>query len=203
MYWYRYRTLSKFEAVIALIVIIIGFIINTFIGVGLCRVSGDSMNPTLSNRDFLLMLKNSTYNRGDIVVIKEGNKNIVKRIIAMPNDKIELWGSDVYVNNEKIIENYINTEEPINYTSLVKELSDDEYFVMGDNRNHSSDSRYYGTYSLSDIKGKIIFNQTNFFISLILFLFILSSAGLIIGGICEKVKDRFFKKSEEKPIDNN
>ncbi|MDR1017260.1 MAG: signal peptidase I [Lachnospiraceae bacterium] len=116
------------------------------------RVSiiGDSMNPILSNKDVCLVNR-ATYlfgnpKRGDIVVFRPGgNENshyYVKRVIGLPGDKISIMENTIFINGEKLKEKYKTTE--IKDVGIVGDeitLKNDEYFVLGDNRNNSEDSR--------------------------------------------------------------
>ncbi|MCI5675761.1 MAG: signal peptidase I [Firmicutes bacterium] len=128
-------------------------------------VRGESMMPTLHNGDRLIELKIDklfyTYTRGDIVVIKDKEKtnsdNYVKRIIAVGGDRVQVTGGDVFVNNEKLDEEYIfddiYTEGEIDIV-----LNEDEVFVIGDNRlpGASKDSRYFGPVNRKSLKGRCV-----------------------------------------------
>lgn len=129
---------------------------------------GDSMNPVLYNGDVTLVNRiiynASAPKRGDIIVFKpKGNENshyYIKRIIGLPGETVEFLEGEIYINGEKLTEDYVTTE--INDVGIVKEkmeLSGDEYFVLGDNRANSEDSRMadVGNVKRSYIYGKVWF----------------------------------------------
>lgn len=138
-----------------IIIVIIVIVIRTFIMTPV-KVDGDSMYNTLSNNDILILYKLSSIDRFDIVVLKESDNNetIIKRIIGLPGDKIKIRNNKIYVNN-KIIEDKYAYGQTSDYDEIT--LGEDEYFVLGDNRLISKDSRYFGAIKKDDIKGKAIF----------------------------------------------
>ncbi|MBC8171949.1 MAG: signal peptidase I [Anaerolineae bacterium] len=114
-------------------------------------VQGPSMEPTFHNDQFLIVSRASYLfgepQRGDIVVFHfPGNQeeDYIKRLIGQPGDTVEFRAQQVYVNGELLPEPYIN--EPCSASNCPNEiyaLGTDEYFLMGDNRNRSSDSRVF------------------------------------------------------------
>ena len=143
----------KFKKII--LIGIICFIISNFF-IKICVIHGESMYPTLKNNHIVLeKLIFNSYNRGDIVVIKKENLKIVKRIVALPHDKIVVKNNYVYVNDKKI-DNIITKNGGIINKEII--LKKNEYFVLGDNRNKSIDSRNkkIGIIKKNDIQGKIL-----------------------------------------------
>lgn len=144
----------KFLIEIVIIGVII-FVINTFF-FQICFVNGDSMNPTFRNGQILLSKKiNIDIGRNDIVVIRVKNKTIIKRVVGVPDDRIKIHDGYVYVNDEQFDNRHINDRGNVINELALKE---DEYFVLGDNRDYSIDSRFdeIGIIHKKDIIAKII-----------------------------------------------
>lgn len=125
------------------------------------RVKGESMVPSFEDGELLLTEKVSYRfgepQRGDVVVFEApvGRKvDFIKRIIGMPGEKIEVRGGSVYINDQKLNETYINsvTQGDEEFT-----LGSDQYFVLGDNRSASSDSRVFGPIKRDVIRGRVWF----------------------------------------------
>ena len=142
-----------------IILLIVIILIKVFI-VSPIRVNGTSMYPTLHDKDFMLLNKiNYKFNdikRFDIVVIKYDGEDLIKRVIGLPGEKIEYRDNKLYVNGKLIKENFTREEmEDYNINQLGSEVvPNDYYFVLGDNRPVSKDSRIIGFVSRDDIVGK-------------------------------------------------
>lgn len=140
------------------IIVVVGVLFHLVMGMS--TVSGSSMYPTLHDKDMVIYRRhNVEYKLGDVVAIKrpEG-EDYVKRIIAVPGDTVNLQNGSVYVNGEKVeIEGTLGrTEEKSDEVTFPLTVGDKEYFVLGDNREISKDSREIGTIKADDIKGKIV-----------------------------------------------
>ena len=131
-----------------LIIVLLTWVIITFVGQR-TKVDGHSMEPTLSNGDNLIVDKLSYRfhdpERYDIIVFPyqhAENTYYIKRIIGLPGETVQVINGYVYINGEKLNEHYGAEvmEDPGIAAEPIK-LGEDEYFVLGDNRNHSSDSR--------------------------------------------------------------
>lgn len=127
-------------------------------------VEGPSMQPSFETGQFLIvsrvhyLLDRPTY--GDIIVFHYPNDpqdDYIKRVIGLPGDVVEIRDTAVYVNGEPLDEPYIleDCRESMCRDNRW-ELDDDEYFVMGDNRNHSSDSRRFGPVERQYIVGEAL-----------------------------------------------
>ncbi|WP_138159295.1 signal peptidase I [Peptoniphilus catoniae] len=130
-------------------------------------VSGVSMNPSFKDGDRLISLVFPLYYRdpdyGDVVIIDspiEENKEYIKRILGKPGDSIKIHDGNVYRNDEKLTENYIEDGLETGIYNLDSwTLDKDEYFVMGDNRlpGKSADSRAFGPITRKSIRGIVRF----------------------------------------------
>jgi signal peptidase I len=150
----------------ALIALIIVIPIRLFVAEPFV-VSGTSMVPTFKNGDYLIVDKISyelgSPKRDDIVIFRypgDTTKFFIKRIIGLPNETVDIKGSVVTITNTAH-PNGFNLNEPFvkvpssNQTHFV--LTNDQYFVMGDNRTQSSDSRYWGAVNKNLLVGKAFF----------------------------------------------
>jgi len=132
------------------------------------RVDGSSMLDTLHDREIMFVTKFDYIfgepDGGDIVICKypESTKNYVKRLIGLPGDTIEIRNNAVYLNGEPIDESYLTpdrNDSPYYATMSPFTLHENEYFVMGDNRDNSHDSRFsdVGTLTRKQIRGHVRF----------------------------------------------
>ena len=141
------------EYVPYVLVIILVILIKRFV-VTPIRVIGDSMYDTLHDGDIMILnivgYRFSDIERFDIVVVDKGTEPLIKRVIGLPGETIEYKDNQLYVNGKKVKENY-GSDVTEDFTVKIPKGS---YFVMGDNRTNSMDSRYYGPFKKKDILGK-------------------------------------------------
>lgn len=130
-------------------------------------VSGASMDDTFHSGEYLIVEQISYYlddpNRGDVIVFrypKDPNKFFIKRIIGIPGDEVTIEDGRVTIDNDSFSEEYVLDEpyakEMNPAPTLTEKLGDREYFVMGDNRNNSSDSREWGILQKERIEGRAL-----------------------------------------------
>lgn len=143
------------EVIPYIVIVVVVVLIRTFI-ITPVRVDGDSMKNTLKNGDILLLYKLSNIDRLDIIVLDEekDNEKIIKRVIGLPGETVAIKKGKIYIN-DKVIDDEYAYGETSDYNKVT--LRDDEYFILGDNRLISKDSRYFGPIKDNEIKGKIVF----------------------------------------------
>lgn len=125
------------------------------------RIYGDSMTPTLSGGDIVVSVKTNDFSAGDIISFYYNNKILVKRVIALPGDWVDIEeDGTVYVNNEPLDEPYL-TESSLGLCDidLPYQVPESRVFVMGDHRSVSVDSRntQIGCIAEEQIVGKMVF----------------------------------------------
>ena len=166
----RKRILQNF--ILAVSCIITAFVLSAFINSNVAHqttIKGESMEPFLKNDDSVIIQKLSYYwddpERYDIIVFPvagedENGKRIhyIKRIIGLPGEVVQIIDGKVYINGKKLDDD-IYSDEEITDPGIAEspvQLAEDEYFVLGDNRNMSTDSRYtyVGMVKRKDIEGE-------------------------------------------------
>jgi signal peptidase I len=164
IYAFLIDTIQSLLIVFAIFLVIYIFLFRPF------QVSGNSMYPTFLDKEFILTniitLKLDKLKQGDVIVFKAPNdpeKDYIKRIIGIPEDSILIRNGDIYVNDRILDQNaYLKSTVKTYGGSFLKEnmsitVPKDSYFVMGDNRSGSSDSREWGFVPLKSVVGKSMF----------------------------------------------
>ncbi|HSQ39787.1 MAG TPA: signal peptidase I [Anaerolineales bacterium] len=140
--------------------VIIFLVVNTF--TGRYEVQSISMEPTLHEGQYLIVSKVAYWfhapERGDIVVLDPPNHQseipYIKRVIGLPGERVEIRDGRVWINGIALNEPYISGPPSYSESQVLK---DEEYLVLGDNRNNSSDSHIWGILPRDNIIGKSIF----------------------------------------------
>ncbi len=166
-----FKDTIKYLIIIGIILFIMLFVFSV------TTVVGDSMHPTLKDGEVLILnkfkYKFSDIKREDIISLKYADtKYLIKRVIGLPGDKIEIISNKLYINGIQYPENYLSKD--LNYKDFklsdlgYEVIPEDMYLVLGDNREISLDSRKIGLIKKTDINGKISFrfwplNKLKFF----------------------------------------
>jgi len=150
-------TVSVFGVIIAFLLAII--LLFSFVWFSV-QVKGESMENTLYDEDFLLVDKSATPKGGDIVIIENVRSYwLIKRVIAVEGETVQIKDGSVYVNGEKLDEPYVKGKTyPHEYPhgEEILTVGEGEIFFMGDNREDSADSRSFGTVSVSNVVGVVM-----------------------------------------------
>ena len=173
----------------AFLVLVLGTIVHYFLAT-VFVISGPSMEPEFHDGQIVIVsrigLFSGKYSRGDPMVIKfpgdPDSKKYIKRLVALPQEKIQIKNNEVFINDKKIYESYVRPVDeiflPYYYENpeweeearqlhsqgkvltkpdLIRKLDDKEYFLMGDNRENSNDSRKWYPAEKSDLIGPVVF----------------------------------------------
>lgn len=148
------RTAELFVVLVAVAFLLFQFII------GASRVSGFSMQPTYTDGDTVFFFRLcKEYSYGDVVSIKMvSGEQYIKRVIAVPGDVVDIRDGSVYINGVQENTLYANgvTEPASDSVRYPYTVEEGRYFVMGDNREASVDSRTFGTVSVKQIMGRVL-----------------------------------------------
>lgn len=118
----------------------------------IAKVDGNSMYPFFENDDTVIISFQSELTRRDVIIIKQEENFLVKRLVGLPGDTLRVDETGVYINDQSI-ESYVPDFETVYYDKV---LAEDEYYVLGDNRPISLDSRYFGIVFEDQILGEVV-----------------------------------------------
>lgn len=135
------------------------FLVFQFV-VGAARISGSSMYPALADGDLVLYVRIwSAWDRGDIVYLQmPSGERYVKRIVALEGDVVDIRDGRLYVNGEEDTYAWGVTDRQGTSLSYPYEVEEGRVFVLGDNRETSTDSRTFGSVSVRQIRGRIVWH---------------------------------------------
>jgi len=139
----------------AIIILVTKFWVSIFI------TDGASMEPNIHDKELVLLnvakYDSSDPKRGDVVVVRypgdPENRKYVKRVIGLPGEKLDIVGGQVFINGQLLQEYYIALDVPTTPDKTVQ-IESNKYYLMGDNRPFSNDSRYFGTVEKRFIVGE-------------------------------------------------
>lgn len=156
----KYKQVLKSTVYSLVVVAAIAVLIAT-LAFPVLQISGSSMEPTLNDEEIVVLLKTTNIKRGELCCFSYQNKLLIKRVIGLPGDKVSIdENGNVYVNDELINEPYV-TDKALGEcdTAFPCYVTDNHYFVLGDHRSTSIDSRssVIGLVSEEYIVGKIFF----------------------------------------------
>lgn len=136
-----------------LVLILVGRVTNSYI---INKIDGQSMEPSFYQNDFVISTKLYTeLKRGDVIEAYADNESVIKRVIGLPGETVIVDTDNIYVNGYLISSDY-RFPGPNYYTGTYY-LGDNEYFIVGDHKEVSKDSRYYGPVTYDDITSIVVF----------------------------------------------
>ena len=139
-----------------IMIVVVVVLIRAFIATPV-RVDGASMNPTLEDGEILILKKyDRSLERFDIVVLDYNGEKLVKRVIGLPGEKIAYKDNKLYVDGKRVKEPF--EHEVTDDFELEEQIPEGYYFVLGDNRINSTDSRMIGAISKEQIQGTTNFS---------------------------------------------
>lgn len=159
----RERYLKKVQKTLSILVVVaaISVLIAT-LWMPVLKIYGSSMDPTLENGQIVVSIKTKKLKSGDVVAFWQGNKLLVKRVIASPGQKVDIdVNGKVFVDGKAISETYLDSESLGNTDiDFPHQVEESRWFCMGDNRESSIDSRsaVIGDVSKEQIEGKVLFS---------------------------------------------
>lgn len=156
----RYRNVLK-STIYALVTVAAVAVLVATLWLPVMQTYGNSMSPTLNNGEIIFSVKTGKPDRGDVIAFYYNNKVLVKRVIGLPGDWVDIReDGTVYINNRMMIEPYLFERSFGNADiDLPYQVPDGKYFVMGDHRATSADSRHtaVGCIGSDQIIGRILF----------------------------------------------
>lgn len=159
----RERYLKKVQKTLSILVVVAAIsVLVATLWMPVPKIYGSSMDPTLENGQIVVSIKTKKLKSGDVVAFWQGNKLLVKRVIASPGQKVDIdVNGKVFVDGKAISETYLDSESLGNTDiDFPHQVEESRWFCMGDNRESSIDSRsaVIGDVSKEQIEGKVLFS---------------------------------------------
>lgn len=159
----RERYLKKVQKTLSILVVVAAIsVLVATLWMPVLKIYGSSMDPTLENGQIVVSIKTKKLKSGDVVAFWQGNKLLVKRVIASPGQKVDIdVNGKVFVDGKSISESYLDSESLGNTDiDFPHQVEESRWFCMGDNRESSIDSRsaVIGDVSKEQIEGKVLFS---------------------------------------------
>lgn len=159
----RERYLKKVQKTLSILVVVAAIsVLVATLWMPVLKIYGSSMDPTLENGQIVVSIKTKKLKSGDVVAFWQGNKLLVKRVIASPGQKVDIdVNGKVFVDGKAISESYLDSESLGNTDiDFPHQVEGSRWFCMGDNRESSIDSRsaVIGDVSKEQIEGKVLFS---------------------------------------------
>ena len=159
----RERYLKKVQKTLSILVVVAAIsVLVATLWMPVLKIYGSSMDPTLENGQIVVSIKTKKLKSGDVVAFWQGNKLLVKRVIASPGQKVDIdVNGKVFVDGKAISESYLDSESLGNTDiDFPHQVEESLWFCMGDNRESSIDSRsaVIGDISKEQIEGKVLFS---------------------------------------------
>ena len=159
----RERYLKKVQQTLSILVVVAAIsVLVATLWMPVLKIYGSSMDPTLENGQIVVSIKTKKLKSGDVVAFWQGNKLLVKRVIAGPGQKVDIdVNRKVFVDGKAISESYLDSESLGNTDiDFPHQVEESRWFCMGDNRESSIDSRsaVIGDVSKEQIEGKVLFS---------------------------------------------
>lgn len=159
----RERYLKKVQKTLSILVVVAAIsVLVATLWMPVLKIYGSSMDPTLENGQVVVSIKTKKLKSGDVVAFWQGNKLLVKRVIASPGQKVDIdVNGKVFVDGKAISETYLDSESLGNTDiDFPHQVEESRWFCMGDNRESSIDSRsaVIGDVSKEQIEGKVLFS---------------------------------------------
>lgn len=159
---YKRRYAGVLKSTVYTLVVVAAFaILVATLWMPVLQIYGNSMTPTLQEGQIVISLKNSEFERGDVVAFYIGNKLLVKRVIAGPGDFLVIQEDGTVIVNDKVLEEPYISEKALGECDLEfpYQIPESRFFLMGDHRRTSVDSRssVVGCVAEEQIVGKIVF----------------------------------------------